>query len=108
WRYRAVGAELPLIGTYRINPVFAITASPFLRAYWIRVTHSIESSVAIPELRRLDWTPVLTAGLGISGALQIGVLEIAPGMAVELATRPGIGQATRLLFEPGLSLGTRF
>lgn len=108
WRYRAVGAEVPLIASYRVNPLFAVTVSPFLRAYWIRVTHTIESTVTQPELRRLEWTPVLTAGIGLSGALQIGPLEIAPGMAVELATRPGIGQRTQLLFEPGLSIGTRF
>ena len=41
-------------------------------------------------------------------ALELGPVQIAPGIAVELATRPGIGQPTQLLFEPGLSVGTKF
>jgi hypothetical protein len=108
WRYQAIGAEVPLIGSYRINHLFAVTVSPFLRAYWIRVRHSVESTVAPPTENRLEWTPVLTAGIGLSGALQVGPVELAPGMAVELATRPGRGQRTQLLFEPGLSIGTKF
>ena len=108
WRYRALGVELPLIGSWRINQHVALTASPFLRAYWIRATHSVISSASTSDTQRLDWTPVLSSGFGLSVALQIGPLEVAPGIALELATRPGPGQPTTLLFEPGLSVGTKF
>ncbi len=108
WSYRAIGFEAPLIATWRFNKLFAMTGSPFLRAYWIRATHSVQSTQALTETDRLDWTPVLSSGLGISAALSLGPLDVAPGVAVELATRPGPGQATQLLFEPGLSVGMRF
>ena len=108
WRYRALGVEVPLVGTWRLNRYVAVTGSPFLRAYWIRATHSVASSDLPSDTQRLDWTPVLSTGLGVSVALQIGPVEVAPGVAVELATRPGPNQATTFLFEPGLSVGTKF
>jgi hypothetical protein len=108
WLYRALGAEIPLIATFRFNPLVALTASPFLRAYWIRATHSVESNQATTDVQRLDWTPVLSSGVGLSCSLLIGPVELAPGVAVELATRPGAGQNTQFLFEPGLSVGTKF
>jgi hypothetical protein len=108
WRYRALGVEAPLVGTFRFNRLFALTASPFLRAYYIRAVHTVIGSGSLNETNRLDWTPVLSSGMGLSAALQLGPLEIAPGVAVELATRPGPNQATTVLFEPGLSVGTRF
>ena len=108
WRYRALGLESPLIATWRLNQYVALTGSPFLRAYWIRATHSVVSSAGQSDTQRLDWTPVLSSGFGLSVALEIGPVEIAPGFAVELATRPGPGQPTTVLFEPGLSIGTKF
>ena len=108
WSYRAIGVEAPLIGTWRFNPLFAITASPFLRAYWIRIVHKVISNETSNDTERLDWTPVLSGGLGISAAIDMGPVELAPGVAIELATRPGPGQATQLLLEPGVSVGLRF
>ncbi len=107
WDYRAFGFELPVVGTYRVSPLFAVTASPFLRAYWIRAWHT--EVVGLSEQQAvLQWTPVLSGGLGGSAAFDLGPLEIAPGVALELATRPGPGAATRVLFEPGISVGARF
>ena len=107
WNYRSLGVELPLIASYRVSPLFAVTASPFLRTYWIRVWHQTfapDQSTAAT----LQYSPVLSGGLGLSASLDFGLLEIAPGLAVELATRPGPNAPTHLLFEPGLSLGRRF
>lgn len=107
WDYRALGLELPLVATYRVNPLFAVTASPFARIYWIRAWHVTQRADVEASSSILQWSPVLSAGLGFSGALQLGLLEVAPGMAVELATRPGVDQRTRLLFQPGLSVGIK-
>ncbi len=106
WNYRALGAEVPLIATWRINPLFAVTASPFLRAYWIRAWHT--TVAAEQSTHVLEWTPVLSGGLGLSAALDLGPIEIAPGVALELATRPGPNAPTHFLFEPGLSVGYRW
>ncbi|TMA22756.1 MAG: hypothetical protein E6J88_13750 [Deltaproteobacteria bacterium] len=107
WNYRAYGIEVPVVATYRVNPFFAVTASPFLRAYWIRAWHT--EIVGLNEQQAvLQWSPVLSGGLGGSAAFDLGPLEIAPGVAIELATRPGPGAATHFLFEPGISVGTRF
>jgi hypothetical protein len=107
WNYRALGLEVPLIATYRVNPLFAVTASPFLRAYWIRAWHDrlvgLTSSQAV-----LQWSPVLSAGLGAAAAFDIGPVQLSPGAAIELATKPGPNTATRFLFEPGIAVGTRF
>jgi hypothetical protein len=56
----------------------------------------------------LQWSPVLSGGLGAAVAFDLGPVQLSPGVALELATRPGPGAATHLLFEPGLSVGTRF
>jgi hypothetical protein len=108
WYYRALGFEMPLIVTYRVAPELALTASPFLRAYYIRAWHEVIAPDLSQTLTRLDWTPVLSAGLGVSVAMQLGWLELAPGCALELATRPGPSAPTKLLVEPGLSIGVRF
>lgn len=105
WEYRAFGFELPLIASYRVNPLFAVTASPFLRAYWIRAWHNVGPGVSQSVLQ---WSPVLSGGLGAAVAFDLGPVQLSPGVALELATRPGPGAATHLLFEPGLSVGTRF
>jgi|GEM_PF-1485075 len=107
WSYRAVGLEAPLIATYRINPLFALTAAPFLRIYWIRAWHSVITP-ASESRSQLQWTPVIAGGLGGSAALDLGPVEIAPGAAVELVRKPGLSAVTKLIFEPGLSVGTRF
>jgi hypothetical protein len=107
WDYRAFGFELPLVVTYRVNPQFAVTGSPFLRAYWIRVWHT-EINSAGRQQAVLQWSPVLSGGIGGSAAFDLGFLELAPGLALELATRPGPGASTKVLFEPGISVGTRF
>ncbi len=107
WNYRALGLEAPLIVTYRVNPLFAVTASPFLRAYWIRAWHDkvvgLATSTAV-----LQWSPVLSAGIGAAAAFDIGPVQLSPGVAIELATRPGPNTATHFLFEPGIAVGTRF
>jgi hypothetical protein len=107
WNYRALGLEVPLIATYRVNPLFAVTASPFLRAYWIRAWHDkvvgLSTSTAV-----LQWSPVLSAGLGAAAAFDVGPVQLSPGVAIELATRPGPNTATHFLFEPGIAVGTRF
>jgi hypothetical protein len=108
WDYRAVGGEVPMIASWRISPLFAVTASPFLRAYWIRVQHSTVHTDGTLTGGTLEWSPVLSGGMGASVALDFGPVEIAPGIAVELATRPGRSAPTHVLFEPGLSVGTRF
>ena len=107
WDYRALGFELPLVGTWRINPIVALTASPFARVYYIRAWHTIEQGLSQTEAA-LNYTPVLSGGFGLAACLTMGPVEISPGLAVELATRPGPNQPTHVLFEPGLSLGTRF
>lgn len=107
WNYRSVGVEMPLIATYRVNPVFAVTASPFLRAYWIRAWHDVIVGLDTTQTV-LQWTPVLSAGLGLATAVDIGPVQISPGAAVELATKPGPDHATHFLFEPGIAVGTRF
>lgn len=107
WDYRAYGMELPVVVTYRVNPLFAVTGSPFLRAYLIRAWHT--EIVGLSEQQAvLQWSPVLSGGIGGSTAFDLGRLELSAGVALELATRPGPGAATRLLFEPGVSVGTRF
>jgi hypothetical protein len=107
WSYRSLGIELPVIGTYRVNPLFAVTASPFLRAYWIRAWHDkivgLTTSQAV-----LQWSPVLSGGLGVAAAFDLGPVQLSPGVAVELATKPGPNQVTHFLFEPGIAVGTRF
>ena len=107
WNYRSLGVEVPLVVSYRVSPLFAVTAAPFLRAYWIRAWHQ---TIATDQrtLANLQWSPVLAGGLGLSAALDLGPIEIAPGLAVELATRPGPNAPTHFLFEPGLSIGHRF
>jgi hypothetical protein len=108
WNYRAVGAELPLVGTVRISREVAVTVSPFVRAYWIKAWHSVVAPDSTISTTRLPWTPVLAGGLGVSVALDFGPVQIAPGIAVELGARPGGDQKASLLFEPGFSVGTRF
>jgi hypothetical protein len=108
WTYRALGLEMPLILSYRVAPALALTWSPFVRAYWIRIWHETVAPDGSQTVTRLQWTPVLSAGLGVSAAMRLGWLEVAPGCALELATRPGPSTATKLLVEPGLSLAVRF
>jgi hypothetical protein len=105
WTWRALGAELPVVFSDRISPVVSLTVAPFLRAYWIRGWHDVTTAAGTSTTTRLQWTPVVTAGIGGSIALQLGPVEIAPGCAIELATRPGPTAARQLIFEPGLSLG---
>jgi hypothetical protein len=107
WNYRAFGAELPLIVTYRVNSLMAVTASPFLRAYYIRAWHNLDT-LSTHEQTILFFTPVLSGGLGVSFAFDLGPLQLAPGLAMELATRPGDNANTHVLFEPGVSVGTHF
>jgi hypothetical protein len=107
WNYRAFGAEVPLIVTYRVNSLMAVTASPFLRAYYIRAWHNVDT-VSTHEQTILFYTPVLSGGLGVSFAFDLGPLQLAPGLAMELATRPGDNANTHVLFEPGISVGTHF
>jgi hypothetical protein len=108
WKYRALGVEVPLVATYRVNPLFAVTASPFMRIYWIRAWHVIFQADRETTGATLQWSPVLSAGIGFAGSMLLGPIELAPGVAFELATRPGLDQKVHLLFEPGLSVGTRF
>jgi hypothetical protein len=107
WDYRALGMEAPLIISYRINSLMAVTASPFLRAYWIRAWHT-QINGDTRQQAELFWTPVLSGGFGGSFAFDMGPIEIAPGVALELATRPGQNEPTHVLFEPGVSVGLRF
>jgi hypothetical protein len=107
WDYRSVGLEVPLVATYRVNPLFAVTASPFLRAYWIRAWHTILNGSAESQAA-LQWSPVLSGGLGAAAAFDLGPIELSPGVAIELATKPGPNAVTHFLFEPGISVGTRF
>ncbi len=117
WNYRSVGIEAPLIVTWRFNPLFALTASPFLRAYWIRAWHDkaigvVDTSGKVTTLTDsqaiLQWSPVLSAGLGVAGAFDLGAVQLSPGVAVELVTKPGPNATTHFIFEPGISVGTRF
>jgi len=107
WNYRSLGIEVPLIATYRINPIFAVTASPFLRAYWIRAWHDVIVGLNTTQTV-LQWSPVLSGGLGLAAAVDVGPVQLSPGAAVELATKPGPDHATHFLFEPGIAVGTRF
>jgi hypothetical protein len=107
WDYRAYGIELPVVVTYRVNPLFAVTGSPFLRAYLIRAWHT--EIVGLSEQQAvLQWSPVLSGGLGTAAAFDLGPLELSPGVAIELATKPGPNAVTHFIFEPGVSVGTRF
>jgi len=108
WSYRAVGIELPAIASYRVNPLFAVTAAPFLRAYWIRAWHDEIVGLITTRAGTLEWSPVLSAGFGAATAFDLGPIQLSPGAAIELATKPGPNAATRFLFEPGVSVGTRF
>ncbi|HET7784687.1 MAG TPA: hypothetical protein VFL36_01830 [Myxococcales bacterium] len=108
WDYRALGLEVPLVVTYRVNPLFAITASPFVRAYWIRAFHTIVVGVSESSQAALQWSPVLSGGLGAAAAFDLGPVELSPGVAVELVTKPGPNAVTHVIFEPGVSVGTRF
>ena len=108
WNYRAFGVEMPFIVTYRVSPQLALTGSPFLRAYWIRAWHEMFQPDGSETLTRLEWTPVLAAGLGASMAMDFGIVQVAPGCALELATRAGQNAPTKLLVEPGISVGVRF
>lgn len=113
WDYRAFGVELPAVVTYRVNSLFAVTASPFLRAYWIRAWHTsilrqVAQDVGTSRQAELFYSPVLSGGVGGAVSFDLGPVTLSPGAALELATRPGPGAATHFLFEPGVSLGTRF
>ena len=108
WNYRAFGIEVPFIATYRVSKVLALTGSPFLRLYWIRAWQETIQPDGAESLNRLQWTPVLSAGLGASMAMDFGVLQVAPGCALELASRAGANKLTKVLVEPGLSIGVRF
>ena len=108
WNYRAFGIEVPFIATYRVSRELALTGSPFLRLYWIRAWQETIKDDGSETLTRLQWTPVLSAGLGASMAMDFGVLQVAPGCAVELASRAGTKSPTKVLVEPGLSIGVRF
>ena len=108
WNYRAFGVEVPFIVTYRVSPELALTGSPFLRAYWIRAWHEAFQPDGVETLTRLQWTPVLSAGLGASIAMDFGRVQVAPDCALELATRAGPNAPTKLLVEPGVSVGVRF
>jgi hypothetical protein len=108
WNYRAFGVEVPLVGTYRISPLVAVTASPFLRAYRIKAWHTVIGVDSSITTNRLPWTLVLAGGIGLSVAMDLGPVELAPGIAFEVGARPGGRQSTSFLFEPGLSVGTRF
>jgi len=108
WNYRAFGVEMPFIVTYRVSPQLALTGSPFLRVYWIRAWREMFQPDGTETLTRLEWTPVLAAGLGASMAMDLGIVQVAPGCALELATRAGLGAPTKLLVEPGISVGVRF
>lgn len=108
WNYRAFGVEVPLVGTYRISPLVAVTASPFLRAYRIKAWHTVIGIDSSITTNRLPWTPVVAGGIGLSVAMQLGPVELAPGIAFEMGARPGSQHSTSFLFEPGLSVGTRF
>ena len=103
WTFRALGAELPLVISDRLSPLLALTVSPFLRGYFVRAWHDVFTSDGQARSTRLEWTPVLSAGLGGSVAMQFGPLEIAPGLAFELVTRPGLGATRQLIVEPGVA-----
>jgi hypothetical protein len=107
WDYRALGLEVPLVATYRVNPLFAVTASPFVRAYWIRAFHTTLAGLSESQAA-LQWSPVLSAGLGTAAAFDLGPVELSPGVAVELATKPGPNAVTHFIFEPGISVGAGF
>jgi len=108
WTYRALGMELPLVATYRLRPELALTLSPFFRTYLIRAWHDVISDDAATVTTRLQWTPVISGGLGASIAIDFGKLELSPALALELATRAGPDAPRQLLFEPGLAVGYRF
>jgi hypothetical protein len=108
WNYRALGVEVPLVTSYRVNPLLAVTAAPFLRAYWIRAWHDQTVGLITAPAGKLQWSPVLSAGLGAAAAFDLGPVQLSPGAAIELATKPGPNAATHFLFEPGVSVGTRF
>lgn len=108
WTYRALGAELPLVATYRLRPELALTLSPFLRGYLIRAWHDVIASDAATVTTALQWTPVISGGVGFSVALDFGALELSPALALELATRAGPNAPLQLLVEPGLAVGYRF
>jgi hypothetical protein len=105
WTYRALGGELPLVITDRLSPALALTVSPFLRAYYLRAWHDLIANDGKTTTTRLQWTLVAAAGLGVSAAMKLGPVEIAPSLAVELGTRPGPNASTQVLFEPGVSFG---
>ena len=107
WNYRAGGLELPFVVSYRINSLVAVTGSPFLRAYMIRAWHTQITQAGRTQTELL-WTPVLSGGIAGSFAFDMGPIELAPGFALELATRPSNGAPTHVLFEPGASVGLRF
>ena len=108
WNYRSLGIELPAVASYRVNPLFAVTAAPFLRAYWIRARHDEIVGLITSRAGTLQWSPVLSAGFGAAAAFDLGPVQLSPGAAIELATKPGPNAATHFLFEPGVSVGTRF
>jgi hypothetical protein len=108
WTYRALGVEVPLVVSYRVAQELAFTGSPFLRAYWIRAWHDTFVQDGTQQRTELQWTPVLSAGMGVAAAMDFGPIEVSPGCALELATRAGPNAATKLLVEPGLSVGFRF
>ncbi|HET9754173.1 MAG TPA: hypothetical protein VFP52_14465 [Myxococcales bacterium] len=114
WDYRALGVEVPLVATYRVNALFAVTASPFVRAYWIRAFHTItlfqppQTEPITRSQAALQWSPVLSGGLGTAAAFDLGPVELSPGIAVELVTKPGPSAVTHFIFEPGISVGARF
>jgi hypothetical protein len=106
WDYRAVGIEAPLIVTYRINSLVAVTGSPFLRAYDIRTWHT-QVTPATRTQTELFWTPVLSGGFAGSFAFDLGPRVLAPGNAVGHAPPPGEKPPTQQLLEPGVSGGMR-
>ncbi|HWE22627.1 MAG TPA: hypothetical protein VG496_01690 [Myxococcales bacterium] len=108
WNYRAFGIEVPFIVTYRVSSQLALTGSPFMRVYWIRAWHDATGPAGVEPTTYLQWTPVLAAGVGGSMAMDFGPVEVAPGCALELATRAGVTAPTKLIVEPGVSVAVRF
>lgn len=108
WVYRALGLEVPLVCSMRLRPEVALTAAPFMRAYFIRAWHDSVAPDGTLRHSRLEWTPVLAGGLGLSASFTLGPVELTPAVSLELATRPGPDAATQLLVEPGLSVGTKW
>lgn len=108
WVYRAFGFELPAVVTWRLSPLVALTWAPFARAYSVRVWRDTTTASGLQLPAFFERSVVWSYGAAVSFALDVGGVQLAPGLAMERTDRPGRDAGTVWLLQPGVSFGSKF